>query len=465
MRHVAVVVVGALVCAAACGPSMTNADDDGAGDAGGDDDDDQPPPPPPPTGSVTGTVWAPGHAPGMVPDGYEMPISGALVYVAGESPAAIPDEVYCDRCELRPAVYATTDAKGKIELTGVPSGEHLVVVEKAQFRLETTIDVPVDTGLALTDAQTTLPSEHDPDNGKWIPRVAIAIGDSDQIEDIFAKMGILGLESDGRVEESSFASTDRVELYGNPIDPPFPSHHQGTISQLFGDLERMRRYHIIFVPCNYETDVSPLTQPSVRKNIRDYVAAGGKLYVTDWSAEWEDAAFPEFIEFDASTDTTAAMASANTINHGDGDFGHFAMHGKAADPGLRDWLDGQKAPLVIPIGGEDMDFPSEYEEGVVDADDFVIEGNWSLIRELPTVNIGTDENGDPINVTAKTWISGDYMGSYYPHTVTFEPSCGRVLYSTYHTAQKTHQHLVPQERVLLFLILEIGVCNDGPIID
>jgi hypothetical protein len=243
MRHVAVVVVVALGCvAAACGPGSTNADDDASGDdaGGGDDDDDQPPPPPPPTGSVTGTVWAPGHAPGMVPDGYEMPISGALVYVAGESPPAIPDEVYCDRCELRPAVYATTDAKGKFELTGVPSGEHLVVVEKAQFRLETTIDVPVDTGLALTDAQTTLPSEHDPAHGKWIPRVAIAIGDSDQIEDIFAKMGILGLDSDGRVEESSFDDTDRVELWGNPIDPPFPTRHQGTISQLFGDLAKMK---------------------------------------------------------------------------------------------------------------------------------------------------------------------------------------------------------------------------------
>jgi len=188
--------------------------------------------------------------------------------------------------------------------------------------------------------------------------------------------------------------------------------------------------------------------------------------VTDWSAEWEDAAFPEFIAFDSSTDTTPAMAAANTINNGDGDFGHFAMHGKAVDGALNTWLDGQKAPLVIPIGGEEEDFPSEYAEGVIDASDFVIEGNWSLIRSLPTVSLGTDPaTGDPIEETAKTWISGDFNGAVYPHTVTFEPSCGRVLYSTYHTAQKTHQYLVPQERVLLFLIMEIGVCNDGPIID
>jgi hypothetical protein len=158
------------------------------------------------------------------------------------------------------------------------------------------------------------------------------------------------------------------------------------------------------------------------------------------------------------------MANANMINEGDGDFGHFALHARASDPVLSDWLDGQKAPLVVPTGGEEDDFPSMYAEGVINAQDFVIEQNWTLIRETPTVTIGTDMNGMPVTNTAKTWISGDYMGAYYPHAVTFEPSCGRVLYSTYHTAQKTHEWLVPQERVLLHLIMELGVCNAGPII-
>ena len=31
------------------------------------------------------------------------------------------------------------------------------------------------------------------------------------------------------------------------------------------------------------------------RNIRDYVAAGGNLYVTDWSGEWHDNVFPEQI--------------------------------------------------------------------------------------------------------------------------------------------------------------------------
>jgi hypothetical protein len=449
-----VVVLFALL--AACGPTPQGGDDDdddgGSGpDAGG----------PPPAGSVTGTVWAPGNAIGAVPPGYEIPVAGAMIYFAdNERPPAIPDEVYCDRCELHPAVFVSSDAKGRFVIENVQPGEHRLVIEKAQFRLETMITVTADTGLAVPAQQTTLPSVHAPSQGKWTPRVAIAIGDSDHIEDIFGKIGMLELDSAGRVIEASFAATERIELYGNPIDPPFPSQHEGTITTLFGDLPRMKRYHIIFVPCNYDSNVAPLMTPSMRQNIQAYVAAGGKLYVTDWSAEWEDAAFPEFIRFDVQHDTTAAMVSAGTISPGDGDFGHFAMHARASDPVLAEWLDGQKAPLVIPAGGEELDFPSTYAEGVIDAQDFVVEGNWTLIRETPTVRIGTDANGMPVTNTAKMWISGDYMGAYYPHTVTFEPSCGRVLYSTYHTAQKTHEWLVPQERVLLHLIMEIGVCND-----
>jgi hypothetical protein len=449
----------AFVLLCACGPTHVNGGGDDAG--GADDDDDDGPPPPPPQGTVTGTVWAPGNAIGSVPAGYEIPVAGALVYVADTAPDAIPEGAYCERCTEHPPNYVVTDAKGHFELTGIAAGNRRLVIEKAQFRLEELVDINEELGVALTPAQTTLPSEHDPDNGKWVPRVAIAVGDSDHTEDIFAKMGILGLSSEGGVIESTFDDSDRVELYGNPIDPPYPSHHHGDITDLFGSLTTMLRYHIIFVPCNFESDLTALSQASVRQNIRDYVAAGGKLYVTDWSAEWEDAAFPEFIGFDAAMDT----APGGAINNADGDYGHFALHGKATDPDLATWLDGQKAPLVIPAGGEEEDFPSTYEEGTTDASDFVIEGSWTLIRTLPEINLGTDENGDPVMETAKTWISGDYNGSYYPHTVTFEPSCGRVLYSTYHTAQKTHEYLIPQERVLLYLIMEIGVCNDGPIVN
>lgn len=453
-------VLVAALAAIACGPTSR-----GGGDGGvGDDDDGLVDAPGYPGGTVTGTVWAPGNAPGLVATGHEIPVSGALVYVADTPPAPIPDGVYCDPCAAPPFPYVTTDARGVFVLPNVAPGRRRLVIEKAQFRREVMIDVPADAPVAVSAEVTTLPSRHAPAEGLWIPRVAIAIGDSDHLADIFAKMGILALGPTHEALEASFDDTDQIDLWGNPIDPPYPSRHQGSITDLFGDLDTLRRYHVVFVPCNFESDVAALT-PQVRQNIRDYVAEGGKLYVTDWSAEWMDAAFPGFVAFDPSHDTTPEMAASGTINPGDGDFGHFAASARATDPELAAWLDGQRAPLVIPQGDEAAGFPSTYVDGEIDADDFVIEGNWNLIRSLPEVTIGTDEAGDPIVETATTWISGDFQGTYYPHTVTFEPSCGRVLYSTYHTAQKPHPGLVPQERVLLHLIMEIGVCNDGPIVD
>jgi hypothetical protein len=438
-------------------------------------------------GTVTGTVWAPGNAPGMVPAGQEIPIADAVIYTSISEPPANPDHVYCQTCEPNPAGSTRSDSKGHFTLIDVPMNTELfLIIEKAQFRRVQKIVVENDIGLSLSDAQTVLPSKYDPANGLYIPKVAIAVGDSDHPEDIFGKMKILDVDASGRTIESSLDHTDHVDLYGNvdlpalpddPGDAPFKSHHKGTIAQLFGSLTTMKKYHIIFVPCNYQSDVSQLNRPAVRKNIQDYVAAGGHLYVTDWAAEYEDAAFPDFIQFDQggtdavfeSQDTTKAQADANMVNPGDGDFGHFARHAKAEDPGLRAWLDGQKGPLITPLGDEDQGFPSEYHLGTMHADDFVIEGAWDMIRALPTVNIGNDAMGHPIMQKAKVWISGDYtehestQTGRWPHTVTFEPtSCGRVLYSTYHTAEKVHPGLMAQERVLLYLILELGVCSEIP---
>ena len=476
---------------AACAP--TNSGRDGGG---GDDDDDGDGGSNPfidgsmsVFGTVSGTVWAPGNNPDQVTGGQEIPIAGAVIYLLadGQEPTPIPDQVYCQSCQENPSGAVVSDNKGRFTLTGVSDGHHRLVIEKAQFRLVEDIDVAAEFGLQLTAAQTTLPSEHDPANGKWLPRVAIVGGDSDHVEDIFGKMKILKVDSSGTTIESSLDDTDRVDMWGAPDDPflpddpgnsPFPSHHKGTVNELFGSMANLSKYHIIFVPCNYQSDTSALASPAVRKNIRDYVAAGGHLYVTDWSAEWEDAAFPDFIQFDQggnievfdSHDTTKAQADANLINAGDGDFGHFAVHGKAEDPGLAEWLDGQKGPVITPLGGEPEGFPSSYADGTFDANDFVIEGAWNMIRGTPKVNIGNDADGNPVITQAKVWITGEFTEKdipittgRWPHTVTFEPtSCGRVLYSTYHTAEKPHPGLMAQERVLLYLILELGVCSEVP---
>jgi hypothetical protein len=37
-----------------------------------------------------------------------------------------------------------------------------------------------------------------------------------------------------------------------------------------------------------------------------------------------------------------------------------------------------------------------------------------------------------------------------------------MMFSTYHTGEGAHPGLMPQELILLYIILEIGVCHDAP---
>lgn len=85
---------------------------------------------------------------------------------------------------------------------------------------------------------------------------------------------------------------------------------------------------------------------------------------------------------------------------------------------------------------------------------------------------GKDAQDMPIYDEPKAWVTGaDPSTSNGAHAlaVTYEPAgCGKVLYSTFQTSGATaaasHGGLMPQERVLLFLILEISACATNPVL-
>ena len=77
-----------------------------------------------------------------------------------------------------------------------------------------------------------------------------------------------------------------------------------------------------------------------------------------------------------------------------------------------------------------------------------------------------DMDGNPTTVTPKIWIDADKATGPHPATVTFEYECGRALFSTYHTESSLWGNgpLMPQELALLYVILEVGVCVDAPVV-
>ncbi|MBL4683973.1 MAG: hypothetical protein JKY37_05245 [Nannocystaceae bacterium] len=375
-----------------------------------------------PNATLTGTVFAPNM---------EIPISGALVYI-GHAPAEpVPDAVYCAECVELPcdANFVLTEADGTFELPAVAgAGQHLVV-QKGQFLRDVTIDVALGAN-AVAANQSNLPGEWNPEAGMWIPRIAVYNADPDQVYNVLAKFG-LGEVSAGGV---LVPGTERFTL----ID----SNDQGNFMD---NLPGMREFHIIFVPC--AATKFWLGAPAVpilrAQNIRDYVAGGGKWYATDHSNEYIKEPFPSFQDFHASAmpDLQPAYDVTGTVN----------------DPDLLAWLQALP-PALKDIGGGNATL------NALPSVDLRL--NYSGIEAVHEVLV-EDDDGNEVNVGPYTWVSGPCTScsdpaATRPMAITGQWGCGRMMYSTFETSSMAHQGLNPQELMLLYMILEIGVCHDTP---
>lgn len=423
------------------------------------------------TGTISGTVWLPGNGPGQVPVDHEIPVFDALVYLANDKPPAMPRQVFCEQCVDPPSRYVTTNHRGEFIFTDVFAGTYWLVIQKGHFRLSQQVTIDVRENLVLTPQQSTLPSVQNYDNGQEIPNIALASGSYDALEDILGKMGIGSVDGTGKFSGPSAAGNFAVYSNGGEID----SVAVASLSELVEDYNTLSQYHILFIPCSTQTyglmDAGLQSAPvTVLQNLRQFVSDGGKLYVTDWSGEYVDNVFPEQIRFAADHDTppeawTGTAWNSALFGNADGWSPYTSEHALALDPDIATWLNGQYGPIIDTVG---------YSVGTYDASAFEVEGNWDRIEELVPVQLGLDSEGFPIIDTPRSFIIGDEAGvpdtcignaGCKPLTVTFEPvGCGRVLYSTYHTTESTHTGLVPQERILAYLIMEIGVCKSGPIV-
>jgi hypothetical protein len=458
MRHVSklAVVIGAVAALGTslvgCGPSARNNNGDGDGGTGGPDAYTGP------VATVSGKVWAPRWAPGEVPAGQEIPIFGALVYVSATKPAPIPQATYCEQCVDAPAGGVLTGHDGSFSLS-VPPGDYWLVIQKGQFRYERQVSLAVGS-TALTPAETTLPSKNDPANGAWIPKIAIATGNYDAVEDIMAKIGIGTLGANNKLSDpKGDSATAELTMY------TWGGSGAGSVNFLLTHPEELHKYNIIFFPCSTSVDDTLLADQNTLKNIRQFVHDGGKLYVTDWSGETSDRAFPHQVvlggfgnDSEGTYDPVALTGTLTTTGSSDGDL-YSANDGKAVDPDLSAWLGLQMGP------NED-----NASIGIYDPTHFTVVDNWNTIDKLNPVMIGTDMAGMPVYDTPKPWITGsDGVGHNGPLSVTYQPTgCGKVLYSTFQTsganASESHAGLMPQERVLLFLIMEIAACTNNPVI-
>lgn len=343
----------------------------------------------------------------LAPEG-TIPIAGALVYLTKKTPPPIPSGVHCDKCvQIDPGTpYALTKADGSFELPVYAEGDFTLVTQKGTFRRIRPIHTTAGAAMVPT-ALTTLPPRTDTANGDNVPTMAIRVGKWDHIEKSLVKLGIDTNAVDKF--ESKFPGQP------NPYDP----------SKLFKDTSILNQYQILFSPCSdsdgtecntwSEAETSPTTG-----NLQQWVQSGGRFYATDYNYEWVRRPWPGYITW-----TGEQKETGSACNKGGSD-GLATVN----DPGLKEWLELQGIP------------------------DFTIHGSWIGIDKVNTV-ASFDADNNPVDVTPTVWVS---TKSGKPATVSFERGCGRVLYSTYHTEGDAGKPLLEQERALLYVLLEVGVC-------
>jgi hypothetical protein len=381
-----------------------------------------------PLTTVTGRVWSPNSL---------VPISGAVVFFTGTEPPPVPPGAYPETCVEPQGLWVLSNPDGRFRLP-VPPGTYVMVTQKGQFRRVREITVPeTDEELAIDEALTTLPMEHG--TGDTIPSIAVVVGidRGDNIEDLLAKLGLGEVGSDQRLVRG----TERFDIYN------VAGYQPNTV--LLEDLETMLSYHIIFFPCTVggvggedqlADPTDPLLSPAVLGNVRAYLEAGGKIYATDMMYDVFEQPLPEYVDF-CGDDARINAADEEAWAHFETANGWTSV-GRAVDGDLAAWLE------AIGEGSAGIQFRQ----------------NFVWIEELISILDPSPE--DP--ATPKIWVEGDFIlnpAETLPLTITFPYGPGRVLFSTYHTVgdeggNPGHPGIYTQEYVLLYLIMEIGVCEE-----
>jgi hypothetical protein len=401
------------------GPKLDMGPDEGMQEAGDETGDDcGGVNPPEPDANLTGFVYAPN---------LEIPISGALVYLTDQDPEPIPDGVYCAECVELPcdAQFVLTQPNGSFSLPAVSGPGQKLVVQKGQFLHVTDFDV-VPGNNAVPAVDSSLPGEWNPAAGHWIPRIAVYEIFNDSIFNLLAKIGLGQVNASGEL----VMGTEQFDI----LDP-------FADGDMLDSLGEMQNYHIIFIPCMSQGGLGAVT-PIRELNIRDWTEAGGKWYVTDWANEYLYEPFPTYQDFHQAFDP---------------DLGLYESQGTIVDPDLQAWLAALPAPL--------KDIGNGYPT-LANLPSVAFEDNWSGLDAIHDIFVQNME-GEQVNVGHHTWVEGPCGAcsdsfSVRPMTVSGGYGCGRMMFSTYHTTESTHLGLTPQELVLLYIILEIGVCHGEP---
>ena len=407
-------------------------------------------------GVVSGKVYA--------PNGMD-PISGASIYVPTGNDE-FPPGVSCDVCStgsFQSCTQTFSGVDGSFRLIGVPAGTTEVDIQKGRFRRRLHLDVPCGE-LMLTADQSRLPRNSTEGD---IPKIAVANGEWDKLECVLRKIGLDASAID------IFNHSDSFNESGKP-----------DFSTLVQNFDMLKAYNIVFINCSDNTLESYLSNSAVVGNLKNYVGMGGRLYITDWSYDHIEQV-PDWSSLVCWQPTGTCGGGAEPMHQAALGKDGIEVDATVEDAMMQQWLQQLGATNT---------------NGTVHITHFLIDWVMQKSNVQPAV---------------KEWVKGSVqsqdgsINGELPLTFTFDyNTCGRVLYSSYHTlgrdtdtcgtggglvpcqtnadcgggtcqfgfcigggggSSSCHfpdycdsNPLSPQERILEYLIFEISTCVNPP---
>jgi hypothetical protein len=391
-----------------------------------------------PDTTLSGTVYAPNGT---------LPLYNVTVYVPNAPVLPLPNGLSCDRCDNvlsgSPLVKTTTDTAGKFTLTGVPATTDVpLVIQVGRWRRQVTIpNVAACDTTVLGANETRLPKNKSEGD---IPKMALSTGGADALECLLRKIGL------DDAEITTPAGDGRLHLYAgvggtNKFDAANGGMSFPNATTLWADLPSLSKYDIAFLSC--EGGQNPGTKPTTsREALKAFTDMGGRVFASHWHNIWIDSGPAPW----PSTISRVNLADLNSIT---ADIDQTTMKGQD----LAQWLLNVGASTTL-------------GKIAITAAQHTIKAVMPMVADR-WIYLDTTANGQP---------SVQYLSYTTPLEVPPEDRCGRVVFSDIHVASGDRStttlafpsggctsnvaNMTPQEKVLAFMIFDIGSCIDGPIL-
>jgi len=387
------------------------------------------------TTSLSGKVYDPSGT---------VPLYNAIVYIPNAELAPFPPGVTCDKCGTTPSgspiATALTDAKGDFTLKNVPVGVDVpIVVQIGRWRRKVTIPAGKVTQCGdakLGPGTTRLPRTQAEGD---IPKIAITTGGADSLECFVRKLGI-------ETEMTNPAGLGRVHIYqgknsegaagenkdGSKIDASTPPGNA-----LWDDAAKLKSYDIVILACEGSENAATKSVPA-RANLKEYLDQGGRLFASHYHYEW-------FKKGAAPLPSTATWAGGESASDTSSEVTIDTTFAKGA--AFSSWLD-------------EVDATTAPKSGIVN-----MTALRTSVTQVPGVGGGVD--------TSRRWLytpAGPKFFSFNtPIGTPPAQQCGRGVFTDIHVssgdlqggtfpANCTTSGFTPQEKALLFLMMDLASC-------